>query len=215
MGMCAVRWVVPVAVMSGVSHGAPDFAWSENAGWLNWSPEAAEPGVCEPMVRVLVPIATDFAGGPVTGYVWGENVGWVNLQPRPGGGPAVPPVGVQADASGVLSGFAWGENVGWVNFGPFAGHAGFAEPARIEADGSLAGFAWAENLGWVNLAPMGMGVEPACVADLSGDGVSNNTDVNRFVTLFLGGCAAADLTGDGVLNNGDINRFVQAFLAGC
>lgn len=55
---------------------------------------------------------------------------------------------------------------------------------------------------------------PLPTADVTGDGVVNNTDINAFATAFLGGGLLADVTEDGVLNNADINWFVTLFLAG-
>jgi len=54
-----------------------------------------------------------------------------------------------------------------------------------------------------------------CPADLNGDGILDNGDINAFVQLFLAGDLDADINGDGILDNGDINAFVQQFLAGC
>jgi hypothetical protein len=48
------------------------FAWSENAGWINFDPNACDP---DPTCGVAV--------DPVTGYfhgrAWGENIGWVTF----------------------------------------------------------------------------------------------------------------------------------------
>ncbi len=57
--------------------------------------------------------------------------------------------------------------------------------------------------------------QPACPADLTGDGVLNFDDIDAFVLGFLGGDLIADLDGNGVLNFDDIDAFVASFLAGC
>ena len=83
------------------------YAWSENAGWLNFKPSLG-PGVT----------VTD---NNLTGYVWGENIGWITS-------PALMQVPVQqrstgcrTTGTGFLSGYAWGENVGWIKFNPTGG----------------------------------------------------------------------------------------------
>ncbi|MFT5425059.1 MAG: hypothetical protein ACI89L_002866, partial [Phycisphaerales bacterium] len=58
-------------------------------------------------------------------------------------------------------------------------------------------------------------VEPACPADVNGDGVIDNGDIGIFITLFLAQDPAVDFTGDGIVDNGDIGAFIVAFLAGC
>ena len=58
-------------------------------------------------------------------------------------------------------------------------------------------------------------VEPACPADLNGDGVVDNGDIGAFIGLFLAQDPAADFTGDGIIDNGDIGAFITEFLAGC
>jgi len=98
------------------------FAWSENAGWINFKPDRG-PGVT----------VTDSG---LIGYAWGENIGWVHLDPAQGG--------VTNDGVGVLSGSAWNENVGWINFAPPNGGV------RIDpTTGEFTGQAWGENIGWV------------------------------------------------------------------
>ncbi|MFT5423434.1 MAG: hypothetical protein ACI89L_001211 [Phycisphaerales bacterium] len=57
--------------------------------------------------------------------------------------------------------------------------------------------------------------EPTCTADLNGDGILDNGDIQTFVQFFLGGNLVADMNGDGILDNGDIQTFVLLFLAGC
>ncbi|MFT5424340.1 MAG: hypothetical protein ACI89L_002135 [Phycisphaerales bacterium] len=56
---------------------------------------------------------------------------------------------------------------------------------------------------------------PTCPADLNGDGIADNGDIQTFVTLFLAQSLAADFNGDGILDNGDIQAFITVFLAGC
>ncbi|MFT5424052.1 MAG: hypothetical protein ACI89L_001844, partial [Phycisphaerales bacterium] len=58
-------------------------------------------------------------------------------------------------------------------------------------------------------------VQERCVADINGDCILDNGDLDGFVQLFLTRDPTADLNGDGILDNGDIITFVSLFLAGC
>ena len=93
---------LPAWATAGTINSALKYAWSNNAGWVNFSPSGG---------RVQV---TDAA---LTGYAWNDNYGWINLSPAQGG--------VVNDGEGVLSGYAWGMSLGWINFaGVTIGSAG-------------------------------------------------------------------------------------------
>ena len=117
---------------------ADKWAWSENAGWINFNP------------TVVGSVAV--YGDHLEGYIWAENVGWIRLGTHTGGSPYTyantdaNTYGVNRDQSGRLSGYGWGENVGWINFGPTTG--GVTIDPRT---GAFAGYAWGENLGWISL----------------------------------------------------------------
>jgi hypothetical protein len=89
-------WPVDFAFAS-IADGTIDrtrkYAWSENAGWINF-------GCSHCNVRITDPA--------ITGYAWSDNYGWINLSPTHGG--------IRNNGEGDLSGFAWGENLGWINF---------------------------------------------------------------------------------------------------
>lgn len=55
----------------------------------------------------------------------------------------------------------------------------------------------------------------ACVADLTGDGALDFSDVSVYLDAFNAGDSSADLTGDGMLDFFDVVAFVAAFAAGC
>lgn len=81
-------------VLASITHGTvTGYAWSNNAGWINFGTERGN-------VRV-----TD---NNVGGYAWSSNYGWINLAPKNNG--------VNNNGEGNLSGNAWGENLGWINF---------------------------------------------------------------------------------------------------
>jgi hypothetical protein len=138
---------ITVALVS-VAHAAaydvdPDdrWAWSSNAGWINFDP---------PNGGVVV------YDDHLEGYAWGENVGWIRLGTHAGGGAHIygnasaDDYGVNRDASGSLSGYAWGTNVGWIDFDPPNG--GVTIDA---ASGEFGGYAWGENVGWVHFSSPG------------------------------------------------------------
>ena len=116
------------------------FAWSENAGWLN-----AEPlGNGGPGARI-----TD-AGA--SGWIWAENIGWISLSCFNTGSCSKVDYGVSHDGAGALSGWAWSENVGWISFS-CANTAGCGEVSYgitiNTSTGVLSGYAWSENIGWL------------------------------------------------------------------
>jgi hypothetical protein len=126
------------AITGGNIDPVDKWAWSTNAGWINFA--AACTG-CEG-----VSVYTDH----LEGYAWGENIGWIRLGTHTGGGAhthgntSATDYGVNRDASGNLSGYAWGTNVGWINFDPTNGGV------TIDATGSFDGYAWGENIGWIH-----------------------------------------------------------------
>ncbi len=129
--LIAVTFVWPAGNLSDSEH----WAWSENAGWLNF--KTTHGGVT-------------VHASHLSGYLWGENIGWVKLGADAGGpygNTTANNWGVNRDGLGDLSGYGWSENAGWVNFGPT--HGGVHVNALT---GDLSGFAWAENLGFVHLA---------------------------------------------------------------
>ena len=121
--MKRIAILVLALVAAANAHAAnvagPAFAWSENAGWINFAPTSG-PGVTVDDAAVsgmawsenlgwitLFPIAggvMNDGAGHLSGYAWGENAGWINF------------AGVSIDANGRFAGYAWGENVGWINF---------------------------------------------------------------------------------------------------
>jgi hypothetical protein len=125
--------------LAGLARAATDgnispvdkWAWSTNAGWINFSPTC---GGCEG-----VAVYSDH----LEGYAWGENIGWIRMGSHEGGGAhtyanrAADNYGVNNDRSGNLSGYAWGTNVGWINFDP--AHGGVTIDMT---NGEFDGYAW-------------------------------------------------------------------------
>jgi hypothetical protein len=127
---------VAQAARGGNIDPTDKYAWSSNAGWINFNPNHGG-----------VAVYADH----LEGYAWAENLGWIRLGSHSGGGAfhydntTSTNYGVNRDASGRLSGYAWGTNVGWIKFDPE--HGGVTiDPAS----GSFDGYAWSENVGWIH-----------------------------------------------------------------
>jgi hypothetical protein len=119
------------------------YAWSANAGWINFNSPASEATVYKDHLE---------------GIVWGENIGWVRLGSHTGGGAftytntAADNYGINRTTDGKLSGYAWGTNVGWIKFDPPYGGV------TIDPLGVFDGYAWGENVGWIKFKGSGYGV---------------------------------------------------------
>lgn len=194
-----------LAIASAVcSAHAQDFAWSENAGWVNTAV------ACGPAAARFVPDdpLTTPHDAHLAGFLWAENLGWINLgrEYRPGE-PYDPGFGVNIAPGGSLSGFAWGENIGWINFGPVAGLNSALQPQL--AGSRLLGYAWAENIGWINLE---LAVpEPGlyCLADLDQSGAVNLDDLDAFIDAYMLNEPCSDLDGNGLYNLDDLDLFID------
>lgn len=120
---------VLASTTDGTISASNKYAWSENAGWLDFGASAGN-------VRI-----TDSA---LTGYAYGENIGWISLNCANDGSCATANYGVVNDGNGNLSGYAWSENTSWVNFKPASGGV------IINSSGEFTGSAYGENIGWLN-----------------------------------------------------------------
>ena len=126
-----------ISSAAGIDSAAK-YAWSTNAGWINFNPTAGE-GVA-------------VFGDHLEGFIWAENVGWIRLGTHTGGSPNTYAnsdahnYGVNRDPSGRLTGYGWGANVGWINFAPPGGGVTI-DPGT----GAFSGYAWGENVGWISL----------------------------------------------------------------
>lgn len=151
------------------------FAWSENAGWMDFASADNVPGAVG--VRVM--------DGYLVGFVWAENIGWIRMG-NPDGGPYANTTGLNYGVNvnpvtGNLTGYAWSENTGWINFGGGA-MATPPNPARVDFEGGrFRGFAWGENIGWINLDATSAFVGLRCPADLNNDG---EVDLGDFLAFF-------------------------------
>jgi len=107
-----------------------NFAWAENAGWVNFAPTNGG-------------VTVTTAG--ISGYAWAENIGWIQLAAVGSTyqNTTTNDWGVHLTGS-TLHGFAWSENAGWINFAPQYGGV------TIQSGGRFDGYAWGENVGWIH-----------------------------------------------------------------
>jgi hypothetical protein len=188
------------------------FAWSGNAGWLNWR-DAGDPQGSA---------GAAYYGGHLGGLLWAENAGWITLgdgTPTDGrqyGNTDGSDCGVNIDPfSGELSGYAWGENIGWINFRGGA-IADPANAARLDFDEfRLRGYAWAENVGWINLDDDEHFVAFYCPSDFNRDEAVNTLDVLAFLNAWAARFPEADFNRDGAVNTLDVIAFLNAWTGGC
>jgi hypothetical protein len=139
LGLILSLLAVGVALAAGNISATDKWAWSTNAGWVNFNPDNGG-----------VTVYSDH----LEGYAWAENVGWVRLGAYTGGSPhtydnmSASDYGVNRDTgTGALSGYAWSSTSGWINFAPINGG-----PVTIDGTGNFSGFAWSENLGWIKFS---------------------------------------------------------------
>lgn len=132
-----ITFLALLSVMAANTSSFGNYAWSENAGWLNAGTRHGG-----------ISVFPDGASGYLEGYAWAENFGWVKLGDGSGGPYAnnsATDWGVNMDAGGNLSGYGWSETVGWINFNPTH------EQVTVDtATGKFSGYAWGENVGYVS-----------------------------------------------------------------
>ena len=119
--------------------GTDKWAWSTNAGWLNFKDDHGRASVYADHLE---------------GYVWAENVGWIRLGAHTGGGAYTYANTTNTDygvnrnpTTGKLSGYGWATSAGRINFMPTHGGGVFIDLTT----GDFSGYAWAENVGWIKL----------------------------------------------------------------
>jgi len=129
LGLAALL-VGSVAWADGNIDPSANFAWSKNAGWVNFAPSSGG-------------VTVKTSG--LSGFAWAENIGWIELA-APGSSydnTTTNNWGVKLVGQN-LQGFAWSRNVGWINFAPANGGV------TIQGGGWFGGYAWGENVGWIH-----------------------------------------------------------------
>jgi hypothetical protein len=162
------------------------YAYGENAGWVNFEPNIAE-----------VNVGATVSSSKLTGFIWAENIGWVNLSPASYGG-------IFNDGAGNLLGYAWGENVGWINFSPSYGGV------TVDLDGNFNGWAWGENIGWLNFESADLYGHNIKVCKLTFEDLVNLID-----DWLLTGDLDADLNGNNEVDFTDYSIFASYWLDYC
>ena len=120
------------------SADGSQYAYAENAGWINAQPLG--PGGS----------GIEVANFELTGWMWGENTGWISLSCKNTNSCNAVAYGVTNNGEGVLSGSAWAENTGWIDFQPSTGGVKI-----VPSTGRFVGRAWSENAGWITFASSG------------------------------------------------------------
>ena len=153
--------ISPVLLAAGIST-TNKYAWSENAGWLNFNSANNS---------ASVQVYADH----LEGFVWAENIGWIRLGSYTGGGAHTytnnsnTTYGVNHNGNGGLSGYAWSENAGWLNFSATANN-----PTGVTINlttGQFDGYAWGENIGYLHFRNANPAYRVA-VLNYDGDGKS-------------------------------------------
>jgi hypothetical protein len=133
--------LLQVVEAAGSIDSTNKWAWSTNAGWINFNPSQGGVTVCADHLE---------------GYAWAENLGWMRLGTFSGctahtySNTSAGDYGVNRDSSGNLSGNAWCTNAGWVKFDP-----AFGGVTINPLTGTFDGYAWAENVGWIHFKGTG------------------------------------------------------------
>jgi hypothetical protein len=172
-----------IPVLASATDGTIDstdkYAWTENAGWLNF-------GTTEGNVHV-----TDSV---LTGYAWSENLGWISLNCSNDTSCGTVDYKISNNGEGTLTGYAWSENAGWINFNPTYGGV------TINSSGEFLGYAWGENIGWVvfncnttvSCATVNYKVKtdwrPSSARISCGDGTCNGTETCGTCAADCGAC---------------------------
>ena len=155
------------------------FAWGENAGWLNAEPD----GQGGPGLTVT--------GHGVTGFVWAENLGWISFSCENTSSCGVVDFGVTNDGHGNLGGYAWGENIGWISLSCDNTDSCGTADYGVSIDGATGQFfgqAWSENVGWIAFDPFPMAHDgvitdwtaKVCVGDTEPDGDVDGVDLRAY-----------------------------------
>ncbi len=110
--------LAPLVAYAGTISSSHQYAWSNDAGWVNFAPSQSTVTVSD---------------SGLSGYAWSQNDGWINLSPSQSG---------VTNSNGTLGGFAWDPLAGWVNFsgvtidssGKFHGEANGSNSYAINFD---------------------------------------------------------------------------------
>lgn len=177
--------LTPVAAQDSTIDPAKRYAYSANAGWMDFRP-SAENGT----------VVTDTC---LSGFIYCANVGWISLgDGTPDNGfnysnDSASDFGLNVDAIGRLTGYAYGANVGWIQF-----EQTYGKPQIDMLTGQFTGEAYSANLGWMVLDTTASTLATNSLhrPDSDLDGISDKWEFLHFKNLTTAN-AITDTDGDG------------------
>jgi hypothetical protein len=168
---CWLGLAAAAAAQSTIS-ATDKFAYSANAGWIDFRTSAAD-GV----------VVTETY---LAGKAYAANFGWIDLgDGSPANGhtysnTSATDFGVNLSPSGYLTGYAYAANLGWINF-----EQTYGRPRLDFLTGKFNGHAYAANLGWVALDIPSSALVTTSLAtpDTDGDGIGDAYEMLYYGTL--------------------------------
>jgi hypothetical protein len=164
--ICCLKASVAMGAETTI-HPENSFAWSGNAGWLNWRGNVTDGAQVGEFV--------------CSGHVYSANTGWIHLgSGLPANGVSYlnnssSDFGVNRDGLGNLSGLAYGANIGWLLFtNRTSTGASFDGPRVDPLTGRFSGSVYGSNIGWISLSNAVAHVQTTAIAageDSDGDGI--------------------------------------------
>lgn len=168
------------------------YAYSANAGWIDFRPNATD-GVV---------VSETF----LSGYAYAANFGWISF------GDGTPDnqysysnssdifanpedFGINISETGGLSGYAYSANIGWILFDPAHG-----APILNFLTGQITGYAYSANIGWISLntSQSNLFTTSMTYLDEDGDGIGDLYEIQHaYTTSLLGGQPGSDFDNDG------------------
>ena len=188
----------PRALADSTISGTNKFAYSANAGWINFRHD-----------QPASPNGVVFGEFFLSGYAYGANIGWIDFGD---GSPAngiqylnnsTTDCGVNHDGLGNLSGYAYGANIGWINFG-WALVTNADRPRVNLLTGAFSGYGYSANLGWINLGTGNLVTTSMTIADTDADGIADAWERQFFGDLTTSS-ATSDFDKDGA---SDKNEYI-------
>jgi hypothetical protein len=173
------------AIADSTISPASKFAYSANAGWINFRHD-----------KPSSPSGIVFGEFFVSGFAYGANFGWMDFgDGTPANGiqylnNAATDYGVNHDGLGNLSGYAYGANIGWIHFG----WTNTSDPNRPRVSlltGGFSGYAYSANVGWINLGTGNLVTNSMRIIDTDGDGIAD-----AWERTYFGNLSTATLTSD-------------------
>ncbi len=173
-----------LAAQSTIS-ASDKYAYSANAGWLDFRPSAHDGS------RVLDTV--------LAGFSYAANFGWTHFgDGTPDNGhtysnSSASDYGVNLSPVGALTGYAYAANIGWITFEQMHG-----QPKLDLRTGKFSGNAYSANLGWIALDTIFSELATTTISrpDSDNDGISDTWEYLHFDNLTTA-TPTSDQDGDG------------------